>query len=382
MWAIGALADGLGLRAVARVLEVDPNTALAWLGEAADHAAAFSQDFPREVRVTQVQLDELFALLSAVQAGQVSAAAEAIRRFERLHCWVWGAIDPESQLLSAIAGGKRTLATAQHLVHQVVQVMAPGCLPLLLTDGFKAYATAVLTHCGHWVRSPRRQAIGPAPKPRWIPRPALLYEQVVKSYRRRWVVHVRHRVGFGNWAGVNRVLAATDWQINTAFIERVNLTIRQHVAAVGRRVITSCQGEQLTRRHAYYNCCLPHTSLRLPLPQPEPTHGNGSAKMWQLRTPAMAAGLTDHVWTLSEVLLCRVPPWPPAAGVSVAGSESGREAEQARYARRPGTRAQQEPMIPIGETMTVWLTPRWRLRTDPPPLSARYRNTTQRFTNQ
>ncbi len=62
----------------------------------------------------------------------------------------------------------------------------------------------------------------------------------------------------------------------------------------------------MTLYHIYYNFCLPHASLRLPLPQPEPTHGSGSAKRWQPRTPAMAAGLTDHVWTLREVLLFRV----------------------------------------------------------------------------
>ena len=61
--------------------------------------------------------------------------------------------------------------------------------------------------------------------------------------------------------------------------------------------------------------CLPHTSLYLPLPQPESTHGSGSARQWRLCTPAMAAGLTDHVWTLREVLLFRVPPWPQPVGV-------------------------------------------------------------------
>jgi hypothetical protein len=76
-----------------------------------------------------------------------------------------------------------------------------------------------------------------------MPRPQLLYAQVVKSYRRRRVVRVRHRVVFGTLASVNRVLATTGWQINTAFIERQNLTIRQHVAAVGRRVMTLCKGE-------------------------------------------------------------------------------------------------------------------------------------------
>jgi IS1 family transposase len=319
LWAVGALAEGLGIRAVARVFAVDPNTALSWLVEAAAHAAAFSQYFLRDGRVTQVQLDELFALLSAVKAGQVSAA-EAIQRLERSPCWVWGAIDPKSKLLLAIDGGERTLAMAQPLVHQVVQVMAPGCLPLFLTDGFKEYTTALLTHFGHWVRSPRRQAIGPAPKPRWMPRPELLYAQVVKSYRRRRVVRVRHRVVFGTWAGVRRVLATTGWQINTAFIERANLTIRQHVAGVGRRVMTLCKREdglrqQLALYHVYYNFCLPHTSLRQPLSQPRPSNGTGSAKRWYPSTPAMAAGLTNHVWTLREVLLFRVPPWPQPAGL-------------------------------------------------------------------
>jgi hypothetical protein len=59
-----------------------------------------------------------------------------------------------------------------------------------------------------------------------------------------------------------------------------------------------------------YNVCLPHASWRQPLVVPEPTNGRGSAKVWRPCTPAMAAGLTDHVWSLKEVLLSRVPPWP------------------------------------------------------------------------
>src|SRR5713101_6636696 len=82
VWAVGALAEGLGIRAVARVFEVDPNTVLHWLVEVADHAAAFSRYFLHDVRVTQVQLDELFALLSAVKTGEVNEA-EAITRLSR-----------------------------------------------------------------------------------------------------------------------------------------------------------------------------------------------------------------------------------------------------------------------------------------------------------
>jgi hypothetical protein len=191
-----------------------------------------------------------------------------------------------TKLLLAIDVGDRTLAMAQRVVHQVVQVLAPGRVPLFLTDGFKEYTTALLTHYGSWVQPLRRQATGPAPKPRWIPLPGLLYAQVIKTVRRRRLVRVRHRVVFGT------------------------------LAAVGRRVATLCKGEdglhqELALYHVYHNFCLPHTSLRQPLPQPELTKGTGSAKQWQPRTPAMAAGLTDHVWSLREVLLFRVPPWPP-----------------------------------------------------------------------
>src|SRR5438874_12821409 len=132
---------------------------------------------------------------------------------------------------------------AQWVLHQVAQCLAPACLPLFLTDGFKEYATALLTHCGQWVQPPRRQDQGPHPKPRWMPLPQLLYAQVVKTVRRRRLVRVSHRVVFGTLSAVQQVLAVHGWQINTAFIERVNLTIRQHVAAVGRRVTTLCKGE-------------------------------------------------------------------------------------------------------------------------------------------
>src|SRR5205814_171806 len=158
---------------VARVFEVDPNTVLQWLVEVADHATAFSQYFVHDVRVTQVQLDELFALLSAVKTGEVSEA-DAITRLSRSPHWVWAAIDPVTKLLLTIDVGERTLAMAQRVVHQVVQVLAPDCVPLFLTDGFKAYATALLTHDGQWVQSARRRAQGPAAKPRWRARPGLL----------------------------------------------------------------------------------------------------------------------------------------------------------------------------------------------------------------
>ncbi len=138
VWAIAALAEGLGIRAVARVFEVDPNTVLAWLVEAATHLQALSRHFLHDVNVRQVQLDELFALLSAVKNGEVSEA-KALKRLSRSPHWVWAAMDPESKLLLVIEVGERTLVMAQRVVHQVLEVLAPDCAPLFLTDGFKEY---------------------------------------------------------------------------------------------------------------------------------------------------------------------------------------------------------------------------------------------------
>jgi hypothetical protein len=103
-------------------------------------------------------------------------------------------------------------------------------------------------------------------------------------------------------------LATCGWHINTAFVERLNLSLRQRVAAIGRRSATPCKSEdglrqQLALFQVYHNFVLPHASLRQALAEPVPTNGNGSAKVWRPCTPAMAAGVTDHVWSLKEVLL-------------------------------------------------------------------------------
>ena len=161
----------------------------------------------------------------------------------------------------------------------------------------------------------RRQAKGPTPTPHWMPLPQLLYAQVVKSYRRRRLTGCDTPGGV-RCTGDDRVdLVKRGWKINTALIERLNLEFRQHVAAIGRRVNTLCKHEaglrqQLALFHTYHNFVLPHASLRLPLLEFDTIPETGSSKRWRQQTPAMAAGLTDHVWSLREVLMFRVPPWP------------------------------------------------------------------------
>ena len=184
---LACLAEGLGIRATARVFEVDANTVLHWLIEAAEHLRAFSAYFLCDLHVKQLQLDELYAVLSAVKDGEITEA-KAITRLSRSPQWVWVAMDPESKLLLTIEVGDRTLAMAQRVVHHVAQVLAPDCAPLFVTDGFREYMTALLTHYGYWLQPPRRQVTGPKPKPRWMPLPQLLYAQVVKTVRRHRLV--------------------------------------------------------------------------------------------------------------------------------------------------------------------------------------------------
>src|SRR5215475_2067419 len=132
---LACLAEGLGIRATARVFEVAPNTVLQWLVEAAEQLRAFSRYFLCDVHVEQLQLDELYVVLRALKAGEIGQD-EAIQRLERSPSWVWTAMAPESKLLLVIDVGTRTLAMAQRIVHQVTRVLAPGSIPLFVTDGF------------------------------------------------------------------------------------------------------------------------------------------------------------------------------------------------------------------------------------------------------
>ena len=119
-----------------------------------------------------------------------------------------------------------------------------------------------------------------------MPLPALLYAQGMKSYRRRRLVGVTHCVVCGTQLAIEQVLARCGWTITTAFVERLNLDIRQCVASVGRRVNTLCQGEEGVRDRLVlfqtsHNFVLPHASLRQPLLVPEAPNGTGSAKGWR-----------------------------------------------------------------------------------------------------
>jgi hypothetical protein len=191
---------------------VDPNTVLGWLREAADQLQAFSRYCLCEVHLRQVQLDELYAVLRDVKNGEISADT-AIKRLERSRHWVWTALDPESQLLVVIDLGPRTLAMAEGVVHHVAQILAPDLCTSVsdrrahgvsdgVTDPLRALgATATPADTRSSAQAPVEAAAT-----------QLLYAQVVKSYRRRRLVAVKHQVGFGTMERVKQVLSACGWQ--------------------------------------------------------------------------------------------------------------------------------------------------------------------------
>ena len=106
---MACLAEGLSIRATARVFEVDANTVLHWLAEAAEQLWAFSAYFLCDLHVEQLQLDELYAVLRELKAGEITND-EVIKHLKRSPYWVWTVMDSKSKLLVVVDVGYRTLA--------------------------------------------------------------------------------------------------------------------------------------------------------------------------------------------------------------------------------------------------------------------------------
>ena len=197
---LAGLAQGLGMRATARLCEVAPHTVLPWLVAAAEHLRAFSAACRGALHAGHLPLDALYAGGRDRKAG-ASRAAAAMQRRERSPSWGWTALAPTSKLLVVGDGGSRPLAMAQRVGPQVAQGLGPGGVPRVLSDGCKEYGTARRAPVGAGRHPERRQAHGPRPKPRWMPRPELLSAPGVKASRRRRIGRVQHRGGGHQGAG-------------------------------------------------------------------------------------------------------------------------------------------------------------------------------------
>jgi hypothetical protein len=211
--------------------------------------------------------------------------------------------------------GARTQVAAHTVIHELYGRLASGWLPVFTSDGLNHYFYALTTHFGQWVAGVGRRAR------RWQVAAGLLYGQVQKTYRRRKLVRVTHVMRWGTRAALKSALQTLglSGRLNTAFVERVNLTIRQSVAALARRTWATVQDAPHLLIHlecwrGYYHFVRPHAALRVALAQPIGRGGKRVPQRYRQRTPAMAAGLTSRRWTVREVLTLPLPPEPMGAG--------------------------------------------------------------------
>jgi hypothetical protein len=247
-----------------------------------------------------LQLDEKW---SFVAKKQKHCDLEDAQDHHKGDCWDHVAFDPESRLVLAVKVAKRSGSGVLELLKQVRGQLRERTPRLISSDNFSPYATCVELVFGQ----PKR----PIPSGQGKERPAvtaastpLNYATVCKHRRKGRVVKVEQKVVFGTQASVAAALKASKASsaVNTSFVERHNATDRHRNARKGRRTYRFSKDwtvhEAATLFTCYsYNFCWRVRTLRVK--RKDGTH--------QPRTPAMAAGLTDHIWTINEWLNKPVP---------------------------------------------------------------------------
>lgn len=195
--------------------------------------------------------------------------------------------------------GRHNQANANQLVAGIKN-RSDGHIPLFTSDELKHYDDAILEAYGIRHEFPRTGARGRPRKPILIVPKDLLYAQVVKHRKRGRVVDITTRVVFGTEQAVAAKLqqSCVSHSINTSFVERNNLTMRHHNRRFTRKTIAFSKKrerleQQLHVAFASYHFVKPHLGLR--------QRGKGTGKKYRDQTPMMAAGITDHIWTMSEL---------------------------------------------------------------------------------
>jgi transposase-like protein/IS1 family transposase len=276
------LAHGCPLQAIVAAFGFDERTVAAWRARAGRQGQAVQEYLVEQPRdLGQVQADEI----RVKHQGGIVWMALAMMVKTRL--WLAGEVSEH-----------RDMALIRRLIERVRACALPRPL-LFCTDGLCAYIRAI--------RETFRDPVhtGGQGRPRLRPWRNICIAQVVKRYAKRCVVDVERRIVDGTPARVEtlRRYSQGDGVINTAYIERLNATFRERLAsltrrgrALARRTLTLQHGMYLIG--TVYNFCTPHESLC----------GAGGKQ-----TPAMAAGITPHCWTVRELLSFHVPPprWTP-----------------------------------------------------------------------
>lgn len=290
-----SLAEGVGVAATARIQSVNKKTVLRVLAKAGEHAEGLSRALLRDLAVAECQLDEMWSFV-----GKKQKNLDSIEKLkgELGDAWIWIAFDAVNKVVIASITGKRTLPHAVSLLEEVKRVTLS--MPTLFSsDQLNQYPNALLRVYGEVVMPPRKPRPGRHPKPQIVPPDNLLYVQVVKEYENYRVVKVSRKIVFGDPREIDAILEASpvSHKINTSYVERNNGTIRLNDARCMRKTYRfskrlSNHKRQLSLSLANYHLCRPHKTL--------------SRRHGEPTTPLMAAGKTDHVWTMQELLKTRV----------------------------------------------------------------------------
>jgi IS1 family transposase len=213
--------------------------------------------------------------------------------------WDHVAFDPEHRLVVSVVPGKRTAANVRLLVNDFKERTEGRLMNLITTDEYPVYATEILEAYGETVVPARTGKPGRPQKPYKVPPAGLQYATVHKSRVKGRVAKIDYRVIFGTIATVMAALALSTVSraINTAFVERHNGTDRNRNGRKVRQTYCFSKDWQVHAAVTYftmysYNFCWPVRTLRV----------QGADGAWEGRTPAMSAGLADHVWSLAEWL--------------------------------------------------------------------------------
>ena len=280
------LVHGCPLQAIVAAFGFDERTVATWQQRAGSHAQHLHEAIIEQgqVDLQHVQADELWVKLVGRRVWMAMAMAVPSR------LWLGGVISPQRD---------KALITA---LVQRVRRSALSTAIVVCVDGLASYASAFPRAFRHAVMTGRRG------RPRLVLAAGFQLAQVVKHSTKRHVTSVTQRVVYGTSASILAVLRATRTgvMINTAYIERLNATFRSRLSCLARRGRASAHAQAMVTAGMWlvggsYNFCTYHQSLR------ERASADALCK-WQERTPAMAAGLSDHRWTLKELLFYQVPP--------------------------------------------------------------------------
>jgi len=215
------------------------------------------------------------------------------------------AIKSDTRLLLSHHEGKRCTEDAMELFSEVEKMRdASSPIPVFVSDDWDAFEDALINVYGE-IEFPQYKGIGRKPLPRLVPLEDLKYIKVLKKKVKNCVVETVQSVIFGDPDEIFKMLGADpDSYIGTSYAERVNLTIRSSLARFIRKGMNFSKIMKMHQRaldlfQAWYNFVKPHKSLKLKIES-----GN---RKWFQRTPAMAEGITDHIWSLKELLTFRIP---------------------------------------------------------------------------